>query len=107
MTFTVGSNNIITGATLTNSLKGVQPLVISSALAGNGLRSLPAEIYIASLSMGARCLNSIQRNIQDFVTSSLAQSISLQVPSYIIQPQVELLSYLSNPIKRISNADLY
>ena len=104
--FTVAANNTITAATVTNSLQGVQPLMISSALAGNGLRSLPADSYIASLSVGAKCLNSIQRNIPGVVTSPLAQSISLQIPSYTFQPQVEL-SYLSNPIKRISYTDLY
>lgn len=104
--FNVTASNTISSASVTNSLQGVQPLMISSALAGNGLRSLPADSYIASLSVGAKCLNPIQRNIQGVVTSPLAQSISLQVPSYTFQPQVEL-SYLSNPIKRIAYTDLY
>ena len=104
--FTVGAGNVISGASVTNSLGGVNPLLISSALAGNGANSLPADGYKASLSVGAKCLNTSQQSITGVVNSPLQQSVTLQVPSYVFTPQLEI-AYLSQPVKRIYYEDIY
>ena len=103
--FTV-SSNVISNTVVTNPLGGVQCLQIASALAGNGSRTLPDDNYIASLSVGGKCLNSTQQNIAGVTQSPLSQSISLNVPSYVFQPQMEI-AYLSSPVKRIIYKDLY
>ena len=103
--FTVASS-VISATTVTNALGGVQPLMIASALTGNGSKSLPDDGYIASISVGAKCLNTTQAAISGVINSPLAQGITLNVPSYVFQPQMEI-AYLSNPIKRIKYTDLY
>ena len=103
--FTVASS-VISGTTVTNALGGVQPLMIASALTGNGSKTLPDDSYIASLSVGSKCLNTTQAAISGVISSPLAQGVTLNVPSYTFVPQMEI-AYLSNPIKRITYNDLY
>ena len=103
--FSVASS-VISGTTVTNALGGVQPLMIASALTGNGSKTLPDDGYIASLSVGSKCLNTTQSAISGVINSPLAQGITLNLSSYVFQPQMEI-AYLSNPIKRITYTDLY
>ena len=103
--FTVASN-VISGTTVTNALGGVQPMMIASALTSNGSRTLPDDGYIASLCVGAKCLNTTQSAISGVVNSPLQQSVSLNVPAYTYVPSMEI-AYLSQPVKRIYYEDLY
>lgn len=104
--FTVAAANVVQNTVVTNALGGVQPLMISSALAGNGSNSLPQDGYIASLCVGGKCLNTTQAAIAGVVNSPLQQSVTLNVPAYTFAPQMEI-AYLSNPVRRISFRDLY
>jgi len=92
---------------ITNPLGGVQPLMIASALASCGSATLPSGVtFTASLSVGARCLNTQQAALAGVQASPLATSITLNVPAYTFSPTFEQ-AYLSNPIKKIVYEDLY
>jgi len=63
--------------------------------------------YIASLSVGARCLNSTQLSIGNNVQSSpLSSSIQLYVPAYSFNAVFEQ-AYISSPIKKVIYEDVY
>jgi hypothetical protein len=107
-------------ASITNSLilvnssvpvGGVLPLMVASALPNNGFQNVRATAnnaaatgsYIATLSVGGRCLNSAVTNTTN---TSIAQSIYLYVPAYSFNPIFEQ-SYLSSPVKQINYTDIY
>ena len=62
--------------------------------------------YLATLSVGGRCLNSTVASRGDYQPSPLAQSIYLYVPAYTFNPVFEQ-AYLSSPIKQIKYTDIY
>ena len=62
--------------------------------------------YIASVSVGGRCLNQTQAALPNVLTGQCAQSIYLYVPAYTFNPVFES-AYLSSPIKRIAYEDVY
>ena len=103
--FTVASN-IISGTTVQNTQGGICPLMIASALAGNGSRTLPDDTYTASLAVGGKCLNTTQLAISGVTSSPLAQSVTLNCPSYVFNPSAEL-AYLKDSVKRIVYKDIY
>ena len=103
--FTVASN-VISGTTLQNTQGGICPLMIASALAGNGSKTLPDDTYTASLAVGGKCLNTTQLAISGVTASPLAQSVTLNCPSYVFNPAAEL-AYLKDSVKRIVYKDIY
>ena len=88
-----------------NSVGGVCPFMISSALRDNGsTTALAACRYTADLSVGSRCLNpGIAPGVP---VGRVGESIYLYVPSYTFNPVFEQ-SYLSSPIKSIKYEDIY
>jgi len=107
----------VTSMTLTsvaNAVGGVNPLMIASALASNGGANMggitndavnPAT-YIATVSVGGKCLNNTVASLANYAPSPLAQSVYLYVPSYTFNPIFEQ-AYLSSPIKQIKYTDIY
>lgn len=92
----------ITLGSVSNPVGGVCPLVVTSGSAFQPASTLGAATYIATIQVGARCLNS-----QVAVTDApLAKSIYLYVPAYTFNPVFEA-SYLSSPIKQIKYTDVY
>jgi len=67
--------------------------------------SLGPASYIASVSVGSRCLNSTQITL-GAQEAPCAKSIYLYVPAYTFNPVFES-AYLSSPIKRIAYDDVY
>lgn len=62
--------------------------------------------YIASLSVGSRCLNSSQSSVTGVAASQLANSIQLYVPLYSFNAVFES-AYISSPIKKVIYEDIY
>ena len=88
-------------------LGGVQPIMLSSAIAGNGASTLPDGNYIASVCVGNRVLNTSQTvMLAQTQSSPLGGSVILNVPAYTFNPVFES-SYLSSPIKKIVYTDVY
>jgi hypothetical protein len=110
ITFTsagAGGNLAITS--VNSPLGGVSPLMIASAQANSGsVACLVAGTYIASLSVGAVCLNSTQVSYGGAIVGSspLSRSIVLAVPAYTFNPVFET-SYLSAPVKKVVYTDIY
>jgi len=109
----------LTLTSVSNAVGGVCPLMIASAVDGNGGRTLSiatitanagvagsgtATNYIANLSVGAVCLDP---TLSTFVAQGqLSRSIYLYVPAYTFNPVFES-AYLSSPIKQIKYTDIY
>jgi len=88
---------------------GVCPFIVSSASANNGgVGTIAAAGTIrADLSIGNRCLDNTLANYTGSTTSSLPQSVSLWVPSYVMNPSLEASYISANSSKRISYTDIY
>jgi len=87
---------------VSNPVGGVCPLMIASGSAFQPSATLGTASYIATVQVGARCLNS-QVAVNEGI---LAKSIYLYVPAYTFNPVFEQ-SYLSSPIKQIKYTDVY
>lgn len=88
-------------------LGGVNPILISSAVAGSGmaaLQSTPAADFNVSLSVGGSVLDAPSR-ARSPATGPLL-NITLTVPSYTFNPIYEQ-AYLSNPVRKIDYEDIY
>jgi len=114
----VTTTTSMTLTSVSNSVGGVNPLMMASAGAGQGAFNLkpvlPAgagdttSTYFATVQVGARCLNSTVTG-QLFggpVAAPLAQSVFLYVPAYTFNPVFEE-AYLSSPVKEIKYTDVY
>jgi hypothetical protein len=62
--------------------------------------------FIASLSVGPRCLNSSQSSLVGVQESPLSRSIVLYVPAYSFNAVFEQ-AYISSPIKKVIYEDIY
>ena len=80
--------------------------MLALCLTGNGNKTLPNDTYITSLSVGGKCLDTAQLAIAGVTQGTMAQSLSLNVPSYVYTPQMEM-TYLKSPVKKINYTDLY
>jgi hypothetical protein len=86
---------------------GVNPLMITSAQAiTGGSYGLGNGSYIASISVGNRCLNQTQLTNAGVGQGVLSPSIYLYVPAYTFNPVFES-AYLSSPVKSIKYSDYY
>ena len=103
--FTSTAGNILTLVSVSNSVGGVNPLMIASADAGQGGETaFGVGSYTANVSVGAVCLDP---TLSTFVgQGQLARSIYLYVPSYTFNPVFES-AYLSSPVKQIKYTDIY
>jgi hypothetical protein len=102
-----GSSGALTLTSSTVPVGGIQPLMIASAISGNGGDDgLVAGNYTASLSVGATCLNQAQRSIATVASGTVGGNIFLYVPAYAFNPIFEQ-AYLSNPLKTIEYTDVY
>jgi hypothetical protein len=100
---------------VSNSVGGVNPLMMASAGAGQGAFNLKpilgaagantTSTYLATVQVGGRCLNSTV-NAQNVQPGPLAQSVFLYVPAYTFNPVFEE-AYLSSPVKEIKYTDVY
>ena len=98
------SRTSVASATSTGTAGGDQLLNgVATFTYANGGATLTAGNYIASLSVGARCLNSSQANVDE---SSMARSIYLYVPAYSFNAVFEQ-AYISSPIKKVIYEDIY
>jgi hypothetical protein len=105
---------------VSNSVGGVNPLMIASPATSNGgigLSTITSTTLgtaggtlristIANVSVGAKCLDSALAGIAGYTAGSLAQSIYLYVPAYTFNPTFEQ-AYLSTPVKQINYTDIY
>jgi len=100
-----GAGGVLTLVSVSNSVGGVNPLMIGSAGAGQGgVATFGAGSYIANISVGNTCLDP---TLSSYVgRGKLAQSIYLYVPSYTFNPVFES-AYLSSPVKQIKYTDIY
>ena len=91
---------------ITSPQGGISPIMIASADASNGGVTLPNSLsFIASIAVGAVCLNTTQ-NTGTQLVQGFMRNAQLIVPSYQLNPSYES-SYLSNPIRQINYDDLY
>lgn len=100
---------VLTIAQNINPQGGVNPLMIASATASNGLAGMnagPAVDFFVSLAVGNQCLWSTQTAVAGVTTSPFTNSITLNVPAYTFNPVFEQ-AYLSSPVKRIVYTDIY
>ena len=116
-TIAVGGNasSVPTDVTLTsvaNPVGGVNPLMIASAGSGHGGLKMGAQgdgtvaTYLATVQVGARCLNSQVTAFSAYSDSPLAKSVYLYIPAYTFNPVFEE-AYLSSPVKSIKYTDVY
>lgn len=94
---------------VSNSVGGTNPLMLSSGLANNGGASAFSQgnmTYRANISVGAVCLDSALKSIAGVADGTLSRNIYLYVPSYTFNPVFEQ-AYLSSPIKTIKYTDVY
>lgn len=103
--FTTASS-VITLNSVSNSVGGVVPIMLSSAAASNGAASIGDGTYRANLSIGAVCLDPTLKALTGVQDGTLARSIYLYVPAYSFNPVFENI-YLSSPIKTIEYTDIY
>jgi hypothetical protein len=106
-TINVATAKLMSVTSNINPLGGTNPLMISSAAANNGCASLFAtnSTMIASLLVGNRCENSTQTAVAP-ATTSMASSVTLNVPIYTFNPVFEE-AYLASRIKKVVYEDIY
>jgi hypothetical protein len=86
---------------------GVSPIQIASAALTNGGAAAFGYVgnYTCSLAVGASILTT-QSAVANIQNSTMARSITLNVPSYVFSPPYEM-AYLGSPIKKIVYEDIY
>jgi hypothetical protein len=100
----VGTTSAGADANVLNFLNGGAVL---NTTAATGVVIDTTVDYIASLSVGGRCLNSAQTGIgPNVIQSPLSSSIQLYVPSYSFNSIFEQ-AYISSPIKTVMYEDIY
>jgi hypothetical protein len=97
--------------TVTNSVGGVNPLMIAATLDGcggnniGGASGLTTTLYY-DISVGATVLNSTVSALAGSNGGQLSRNIQLYCPAYTFNPSFES-AYLSSPIKKIKYTDVY
>ena len=92
-----GVGQALTNMVVNSPLGGVSPLMLASTTQANagGVACFVAGNYIASLSVGATCLNNTQTSLGAVVQSSpLGRNILLNVPSYICHQCLKCRTFL-------------
>jgi hypothetical protein len=102
-----GAGAALTLVSIQNAVGGVNPLMITSADAGQGNAAVyRAGSFLANVSVGAVCLNSIMNSTAGVVQGQLSRSIYLYIPAYTFNPVFEQ-AYISSPVKQIQYTDVY
>tara|TARA_R100001086_G_scaffold232689_1_gene154016 strand:- start:436 stop:2154 length:1719 start_codon:yes stop_codon:yes gene_type:complete len=89
---------------------GVSPIMLASHKAGNGgagFTNNAGSSIRADLSIGRKCLDNTLSSRTNQSDSSLPQSLSLYVPSYVMNSSLEASYVSANSAKRISYSDIY
>jgi hypothetical protein len=104
------ATDITAEAVVKSQYGGICPFIVASGKANNGgsgtIRGAGGNIR-ADLSIGNKCLDSKIAEYNGATTSGLPQSISLWVPSYVMNPSLEASYISANSSKRISYTDIY
>ena len=91
---------------VSNAVGGVCPMMLTGTSAsGGGCFNLGNGAYIASMFVGATCLNATQNAVSS-TGGLLSRSVYLYAPSYTFNPVFES-AYLSSPVKTINYTDYY
>jgi hypothetical protein len=99
---------IETEAVVKSQYGGICPFIIASKKANNGGAGTTDGSIRADLSVGNKCLDStIAGYTGGGGSSGLPQSVSLWVPSYVMNPSLEASYISANSSKRISYTDIY
>jgi hypothetical protein len=108
-TVTNDATNITAESLVKSQFGGTNPLMIASAKANNGgVGTIAAAGAIrADLSIGKTCLDSALVAYAGTASSNLPQSVSLYVPSYVMNSSLEASYVSANSSKRISYSDIY
>ncbi len=108
-TLTNDSTNITAESLVKSQFGGTNPLMIASAKANNGGAGTiaAAGAIRADLSIGKTCLDSALVAYAGTASSNLPQSVSLYVPSYVMNSSLEASYVSANSSKRISYSDIY
>jgi len=108
-TITNDATNITAESLVKSQFGGTNPLMIASAKANNGgVGTIAAAGAIrADLSIGKTCLDSTLVAYAGTASSNLPQSVSLYVPSYVMNSSLEASYVSANSSKRISYSDIY
>jgi hypothetical protein len=108
-TITNDATNITAESLVKSQFGGTNPLMIASAKANNGgVGTIAAAGAIrADLSIGKTCLDSALVAYAGTASSNLPQSVSLYVPSYVMNSSLEASYVSANSSKRISYSDIY
>ena len=88
-------------------LGGVNPIMISSAIAGSGMAAIQVGVatdYVASVCVGANAIDATARTAGS--TTGFLVNASLVCPLYTMNPQYEQ-AYLSNVVRKIDYEDIY
>lgn len=108
----ISGGNVVTDETIAKSqFGGVVPMMIASSKANNGGATAhtggTASSVRYDISVGNRCLDATLSAKAGVQNSSLTQSVSLYVPSYILNPSLLSKYVSSNSSKRIDYCDFY
>ncbi len=108
-TLTNDSTNITAESLVKSQFGGTNPMMIASAKANNGGAGTiaAAGAIRADLSIGKTCLDSALVAYAGTASSNLPQSVSLYVPSYVMNSSLEASYVSANSSKRISYSDIY
>ncbi len=88
-------------------LGGVNPILISSALASSGMAALQVGVatdFVASICVGAVALDATAKTAGS--TSGFLVNMSLVAPCYTFNPQYEQ-AYLANVVRKVDYTDIY
>jgi hypothetical protein len=96
----------MTLTSVSNSVGGICPIMISSSRANNGGASIGTTAFTSNISVGATCLDSSIATKAGVQGGTLSRSIYLYVPAYTFNPVFEQ-AYLNSPIKQIKYTDVY
>jgi hypothetical protein len=92
---------------VSNSVGGVNPLMIASASPNQGaVAAFGASTYRANISVGQTCLDNTLRATAGVAQGSFGTSVQLYIPAYTFAPVFES-AYLSSPIKTVNYSDIY
>jgi hypothetical protein len=102
-----GAGGNLTLNSVSNSVGGVNPLMIASAAANQGgVAAFGASTYRANISVGQTCLDTVLRSTAGVAQGAFGTSVQLYIPAYTFQPAFEN-AYLSSPVKTINYDDIY
>lgn len=108
----------MTLTSMSSAQAGVNPLMLASLNTDNGAFSLlypttpaaaPVPVpYIASIQVGATCLNTSQLQAMGtaVLSNPMLRSVTLSVPQYTFSPEIEM-SYIQQGTKRIVFDDIF